>query len=454
MQLILRRTHEEIYEHNLRGTGKPDLLRMLNVVSPRSWKFTFNFTADQGTDLHISCTPSLTLEEFTSIADGSIPELFNASSLVFISLDETVFEGQIEIKRNNTIDMQYIQTDHSKGILLKNYMRGPLPPSFSNYYTISHYLHTETWFGSEFLRREHGSKKCEWIIFGKREEILPSTWIKFSDSVPKFKLERSIDLGDKSVYYYLASSTDLPKGFNVMHSRLGPFPKIQPLTKRIVDFLKNTPISIEINETELQYESDGELGPISLVRSITKEIIETTQEVLRSNEFARFQSEVKNEKLRLAAKALKNRQEKMRYRTQLYFNDKYIGYAPISENEVMLLLTKLEAMEALPLAHFQMLEYTPQVGIDALADLQLKETSMMQKLAPIELEFHFESFIRHGHPIEQVAMIVCWDFQAESVVERLQLSKETDYLYQYTTADGSCTVLVLSQLPGIIQQIS
>jgi len=149
--------------------------------------------------------------------------------------------------------------------------------------------------------------------------------------------------------------------------------------------------------------------------------------------------------------ALKNRQEYMYYRTQLFFNDKYIGYSPTSENEVMLLLAKLEAMDALPLAHFQILEYTPQIGIDALADFQITETSMLQKLAPIELESHFENFIRHGHPIQQVAMIVCWDFQSESIVDRLSLNKTEDWLYQYNTDDGSCPILVLSKLTGILQ---
>lgn len=452
MQLFLRRTHEEISEHNARASGKPELLRIVNVVSPRSWRFTFSFNADQSTELNISSTPALTFEEFVIIADGSIPELFNAHSLVFVSDDERAFEGEIKVARNNSIDMKIVQINNSSGILLKNYMQGPLPSSFSDNSTVTHHLYMSTWFGSEFLSREHSTKSLEWTIFGNRVEIPPCSWMKYSDSEPNFENEQNLELHDKLIRYRLVSSASLPKGFNIVHSRLGPYPQTQPIPSRITRLLKNTPIAIEINETELRYESDGEIGPISVVRTITKEIIKTTQEVLRSNEFATFQIEVKNNKLKLAAEALKRRQEKMQNRTQLYFDGKYLGSAPISENEVMVILSKLEALEALPLASFHLLEYTPQTGIDALADLQITETSMMQKLAPIELEFHFESFIRHGHPIEQVALIVCWDFHNESIVNRLQLDRMKEWFYKYTTDDGSCPVLVLSKLAGIVQK--
>ena len=81
---------------------------------------------------------------------------------------------------------------------------------------------------------------------------------------------------------------------------------------------------------------------------------------------------------------------------------------------------------------------------------QWRSRYLVQRSAPIELEYHFESFIRHGHPIQQVAMIVCWDFQT-TPDKHPGLSMKAEWLYHYETDDGACPVLVLSELPGIAE---
>ena len=46
---------------------------------------------------------------------------------------------------------------------------------------------------------------------------------------------------------------------------------------------------------------------------------------------------------------------------------------PSNENEVLVLLSKLEALNALPFHEFILWEYTPRAGIDAIASYQIEE---------------------------------------------------------------------------------
>jgi len=180
-------------------------------------------------------------------------------------------------------------------------------------------------------------------------------------------------------------------------------------------------------------------------------ILASVVEVLGSNAFADFELEINIEKNKRAAQLLRDRQENAQTRPRLFVGDRMFGYEPRSENEVMMLLAKLEAMGALPISSFQLVEYTPKLGIDALADIRIDDTGMTMPLAPIELELNFENFISHGHPIQQVAMIVCWRFRSSMTITRLDLEKIHSWLYQYTTGDGSCYVLILSEIPNLIR---
>jgi hypothetical protein len=435
MQLILRRTLEEIFEHNQRESPSPALLRIVNVVSPRSWRFSFLFDADQTTE------------------DGSIPELFDARSVTFTENDETAFEGEINFIRGNVVDMPRIFVRYPTGIRLRGYMRGPLPPFFSSDSAIRNYLYSETWFGSEFIGRAHSGKECVWSVYGNEITVRPHPWrTRFTDASPKFECELDIELNETSGRCCLAAVDSQPHEFHLRHSRLGAFPPVRKLPNAVVSALGDAAIVAEVNEPSLHYQCDGGVGPVSEAGHVVQAVVNVVEKVLPSEDFKKFRTEIANARMERAADALRRRQEVLRTRPRLQLNEQVIGYVPRSENEVVVLLSKIEMAGGLPLALFRLVEYTPRAGIDALADLQIDANSRMQPLAPIEIEFHFESFIRHRHPIQQVAMIVCWTFQVESIIDRLPLTKEKAWLYRYATPDGSCPVLVLSRLPGLTQE--
>ena len=66
--------------------------------------------------------------------------------------------------------------------------------------------------------------------------------------------------------------------------------------------------------------------------------------------------------------------------------DKPLMLAPSNENEVLALVCKLDALEAMPFSYFRLWEYTARVGIDALASYQVRETDVMHSDAAVEIE--------------------------------------------------------------------
>ncbi|RMD64164.1 hypothetical protein D6833_04745, partial [Candidatus Parcubacteria bacterium] len=125
-----------------------------------------------------------------------------------------------------------------------------------------------------------------------------------------------------------------------------------------------------------------------------------------------------------------------------------VGCEPESENEVVVLTAKLEALGCLPLANFRLLEYTARRGVDALADFQVNPEDAPVCCAPVEFELYFENFESHDHPIGQVALVVCWRFRSDVTRDRRCLSRYRDGLYQFQLDERRCWVLVLAETLG------
>ena len=122
---------------------------------------------------------------------------------------------------------------------------------------------------------------------------------------------------------------------------------------------------------------------------------------------------------------------------------------PSNENEVLVLISKLEALNALPFHEFILWEYTAQTGIDAIATYQMKETGRQTMFAMVELEYYFENFFEHGHPHHQVDMVICWDFRnRETTLESHKHYKHNEWLFEYRN-DKSFFIVVLAYIPNL-----
>jgi hypothetical protein len=133
----------------------------------------------------------------------------------------------------------------------------------------------------------------------------------------------------------------------------------------------------------------------------------------------------------------------------VYFGDRFLGYEPRSENEVMLLLAKLEILGQLPLSHFGVYEYTPKRGVDALGDVQIETGDAVSEVIPIELENYFENFFEHGHPPGQVKIIVCWALRNSSTKRDYKLEPRRPGLYCCYLEGNQIFVVVISELKNL-----
>ena len=207
-----------------------------------------------------------------------------------------------------------------------------------------------------------------------------------------------------------------------------------------------------MDENTLNYGADGAVGPYDTWQSVCAALQMAVQEVSRSDKFSLFMDKIESAARTRSAQALARRQDALRARTRVYYGGRELGCVPESENEVVVLLAKLEAIGGIPMPLFRLLEYTPRQGIDALGDFQLSQEAAPERLAPIEIEFYFENFLRHGHAIEQVRLIVCWGFRSASTAEGASLRQQEQWLYTYTTTRYSVSVLVLSGVPGLTER--
>ena len=209
---------------------------------------------------------------------------------------------------------------------------------------------------------------------------------------------------------------------------------------------------VEVDESALQYSPAGELGPHDTWMGVRSAVEAATRELGQSGEFEEFLDDQEMLEKRRHADALRRRQVQLESRPKVVLGDRELVCVPQSENEVVLLLAKLEALDAIPLPHFRIMEYTPARGIDAIGHFQVDDAGAMERFVPIEVEFQFENFWAHGHAVEQVRMIVCWCFRGDGASYGSRLRHHEDWLYQYVEERYTVWVVLLSKLPNLTQR--
>lgn len=88
-------------------------------------------------------------------------------------------------------------------------------------------------------------------------------------------------------------------------------------------------------------------------------------------------------------------------------DDRNLFLEPQSEIETVCVFMQIQALGKLPF-HLRVFEYTPQEGIDALANFKWPGQGYELSHQPVEFENKLSSFFQHQHPVRQVAMIIAW----------------------------------------------
>ena len=211
---------------------------------------------------------------------------------------------------------------------------------------------------------------------------------------------------------------------------------IQKPDNRLVKSLKSPHWIIEINNKKLKQNITKGKSNTKLINKLIDSAETTLNSVINTDCFQLYEQKMEWKRQIKAADNLKERQERAQKGSRVIFNGNPIMLVPSNENEVIVLLSKLETLNALPFHEFILWEYTSGAGIDAIASYQIRKIDARFMFVPIELEYYFENFLIHGHPHHQVNLVICWDFRNCEIVSKLH--KHNEWLFEYRNEQILC----------------
>ena len=180
-----------------------------------------------------------------------------------------------------------------------------------------------------------------------------------------------------------------------------------------MDFARNT--YLENNETQL----------------FEKALKECFNELAEYSEYKDFLKKAEEENQKNKRINLDNRKDELEKPQQKYVylnnnnNHILLHRLPNNEHDTLALLWKLEGLKLLPFDEFISLEHTNLEGIDIIANYRETSDAHTHKYAPIEVEYVFENFIHHGHNVNQVNAVICWDVDDEEKYTKIENHKLT-----------------------------
>ncbi len=133
--------------------------------------------------------------------------------------------------------------------------------------------------------------------------------------------------------------------------------------------------------------------------------------------------------LKVQVEKLNLRKKKLRESQKIYLDNNLLFRVPNNEQETVLLFIKLATLQATPLSYINVLEYSTSEGIDAIADIQLDDSSPIEKDSLVEFEPTFGQFIAHRHPPKHVDYIICWKIENHL---KKSLRKNKEWLYSFS----------------------
>lgn len=171
------------------------------------------------------------------------------------------------------------------------------------------------------------------------------------------------------------------------------------------------------------------------------EIIESSDEYLK---FRRIQEERKTitgaESLEIKKQNLESESQKwVVYQASDSDKPIVLSREPENENDVLCILWKLEALNALPFKKFQTLGHAGS-GPDLIVHFQEDEQSNPDRYTSIEIENKFYNYTLHGHKPSQYPRVICWEI---GKTPKIAINK-TDKKYKSTSIKEDLQIHIFS----------
>jgi len=204
----------------------------------------------------------------------------------------------------------------------------------------------------------------------------------------------------------------------------------------------------EVDWRSFKTAADGSLVIAGDVRDLKAKAYERLTAAFATVHFKDFYEQVRSKELEREADELERRKGILLRSRFVYFGDQLVFHEPTSENDVVVLLSKFEGLRALPMQRFQLLEYTPREGIDAIANIRVFPEEQDDLFEPIECEFSFDNFLLHGHPAEHVRYVLCWTIGS---MRPRHLSRDDHHrwLWRFVMGKHHLRIFEMRQFPGV-----
>lgn len=165
---------------------------------------------------------------------------------------------------------------------------------------------------------------------------------------------------------------------------------------------------------------------------------------------------------------LDTRKARLNSRRRVYLGNRWLGYTPSNEHEVLIFAGKIEEhLASKVFSDFIILEHTPQIDIDGMLRVRRNASNSLDESALVEFEYRLDNFFLHRHPIAITNYIICWSagsfkdgihrFGAKGVEPdgALEVSVQSFGWIKLLKFHSSLTwVLVLEELPDLRFEIS
>ena len=187
---------------------------------------------------------------------------------------------------------------------------------------------------------------------------------------------------------------------------------------------------------------------VDLFKSAVSKIFEKIES---SEEYLKFRRVQEDRKTVASAEELGIKKQELESETQkwvVYQASK--GETPVLllrepeyESDVLCLLWKLEALNALPFKKFQTLGYIgsgKKGGPDLITHFQEDEQSDQERYTPIEIENKFYNYIPHGHKPSQFPKVICWELGKTTKIP----TNKTDKKYKHTAVRDDIQIHIFS----------
>lgn len=452
IQLNLQRTWSEISECLTNNPNPLRIAELVNRVPPCSWTFQFIFNSTNQIDVLINCDSEVSDEYALSLLDGSLEEIFFADALSVRQTGKYFTKNTSQTLRDpppSNLITFCNNSDREANFLLtlKGFWQSEtVPPVIQQCSTIRSYFSENTWLGSpDFADSEY---YIRWQVFAKEYLICPQNRYAIKLETESFTTRESLYNANREHIGHATFHTDPSLKNDEIYTTFGPF---VPKKKNWLTRNRQYPYYwiVEINSEKLRQAVIRRDPTTILINELVNSVENAYILVTKSDSFQGYDQKIRRERRAESVDSLKERQERARKGARVLFKGKPVMLVPSNENEVLVLLSKLEALNALPFHEFILWEYTAQRGIDAIATYQIKPDRNQTMFATVEVEYRFENFLEHGHPHDQVDMVICWDFRKpETALETYKLYKHDEWLFEYRN-DKSFYIVILSQISNL-----